>query len=132
MKLSEAEKKLFKNCAYCSKCGKCTKHADCEYLWPPAQKRDNDQINTYIEMLRIVSKKSKDHKMRSPTANPMLSSSGGSTLYEYYVRTVNDCLSQIRNGLIAYAYNLDVVKTIINYEPDVKIQWRDGVFYISL
>ena len=57
---------------------------------------------------------------------------GISSLDDYYVKLINDALSNIRHDEPAWVFSLDQVAEIFRFEPDVKVTYDtdDMVFYI--
>lgn len=50
-------------------------------------------------------------------------------LHRYYVSFINDVLNNIRLGKKDYVFNLEQVKDIIRYEPDIEVTYQDDFCY---
>lgn len=50
-------------------------------------------------------------------------------LHKYYVSFINDVLNNIRLGKTDYVFNLEQVKDIIRYEPDIEVTYQDDFCY---
>lgn len=50
-------------------------------------------------------------------------------LHKYYVSFINDVLNNIRLGKKDYVFNLEQVKDIIRYEPDIEVTYQDDFCY---
>lgn len=52
--------------------------------------------------------------------------------YEYYRRFINDVLRNIRNGNVDYVFRLYQIQELLRFEPDLHIDYDDGIFIVSL
>lgn len=50
-------------------------------------------------------------------------------LHKYYVSFINDVLNNIRLGKTDYVFNLEQVKDILRYEPDIEVTYQDDFCY---
>lgn len=53
------------------------------------------------------------------------------TLDEYYVRLINDTLSEIRHGNVGYLFSLSQIKDLLRFERDITVKYDDGCYEIQ-
>lgn len=120
---------IFKSCKDCAHVETCPKYDNCEYL----SKANQD---TYAEELMSLLRRNK--KQTNQKEYPSLHGSTSPrnkndfSTYEYYRQMINGCLKEIRAGRIAYVYKEEHVRDIFRFEPDIKLSYKDKVFYVSL
>lgn len=129
---TEEEFQLYRSCCDCMYVDQCQKHKDCEYLSPTENNAASQEAMLDAELTRMVTPPSQVMKKITYGRRDPLLSDGGATLWEYYAGNVNECLKTLREGRIAYCYNLQVLQGIMRYEPDVKVQWQDNTYYLRL
>ena len=47
------------------------------------------------------------------------------TLDDYYVRLINDTLSEIRHGHVGYVFNLSQLRDVLRFERDIKVRYNE-------
>ena len=79
-----------------------------------------------IDLSTITVKTSEKRLKRRPVGDKNKMTCDGDTLDKYYVGMINDTLSQIRKGKIAYLFHLSQVKEIMRFE-DIEVTYNvDG------
>ena len=51
---------------------------------------------------------------------------------DYYMKYINDVLSQIRKGKTEYLHQEYQIKDILRFEPNIKVSLESGIFSIEL
>lgn len=120
----------------CSTCGftNCSSRGlpyCCTNYFPSNMETLMDKV---ITDLNIVTDKSSEKRLkRIPVGNRNKMTCDGDTLDKYYVGMINDTLSQIRKGKIAYLFHLSQVQEIMRFEDiDVTYNVDGGNFAIKL
>lgn len=54
------------------------------------------------------------------------------TTYEFYRRYINDVLRTVRKGGVDYVYELYQLRELLRFEPELHIEYNDGIFEVSL
>lgn len=120
---------IFKNCTDCMHVKTCPKYEGCEYL-------NNVKQDTYAEgimsLLRRNKKQTNQKMYDSVHGSTSLSYKDNFSTYEYYRQMINGCLAEIRVGRTAYVFKEEHVRDIFRFEPDIKLTYKDKVFYVSL
>ena len=104
----------------CNKC-RCSKRGmACENFYP----EDTADFMEYIlETLLKTVEPSKERRLKRHVVRDKSYNDKIPTLDYYYVLFVNSVLSEIRKGGVDYAYNLEQIKEIIRFEPDITITY---------
>ena len=106
----------------CSKCSyKCGKRVACEDFVP----EDMDDFMEYVvDALMETVVPSKDKKLkRRPVKSKIPYDDKIPTMDYYYVALVNDTLSEIRRGHIAFIFNLEQLRDVMCFEPRVVVEY---------
>lgn len=92
----------------------------CESFYP----EDTADFMEYIlETLLKTVEPSKERRLKRRTMPDKSYNDKIPTLDYYYVLFVNSVLSEIRKGGVDYAYNLEQIKEIMRFEPDITITY---------
>ena len=107
------------NCC-CSKCRYSNRGMACENFSP----EDTADFMDYIldSLLKTV-EPSKERKLRRRTMPDKSYDDKIPSLDYYYVLLVNSVLSEIRKGGVDYAYNLEQIRDIMRFEPDITVTY---------
>jgi len=106
----------------CSQCSyKCGKRVACEDFVP----EDMDDFMEYVvDALMESVVPSKDKKLkRRPVKSKIPYDDKIPTMDYYYVALVNDTLSEIRRGHIAFIFNLEQLRDVMCFEPRVVVEY---------
>lgn len=97
-------------CSSCLYCNNCDHNEPCKHFAPV----DED---AYLEALM--------NELRTEDT---------STYYDTADSTcdIDECLKDIRAGRIAYVCEKEHLAEILHIEPDIDVEYKDGVFYITL
>ena len=121
---------IYLNCTYCLYSDTCPRYESCEYLSPVND--DDEYCNNLMKRLRAANKKTNQKYISAGFNCKSAYNDNVTPIYQYHRQRLNDCLKDIRSGLIAYIYSEDDLKTILRFEPEINVTHHDGVFYISL
>lgn len=94
----------------------------------------NSHLDSQIENLIANINPLRDSRMRIEVfdENNRITKSAQDSLYGYHIRYINDILKQIRSGKMEFVYDIEKLKIIKAYEPNMKvISCVDGCFYIK-
>lgn len=92
-----------------------------------------EQINDYISYLRAINIKSANTKLNlSYMRSRSVYYDKIPSTYEYYRTFINDILTNIRKGNHDYAYHLYQIKDLLQFEPDLHVEYKDDLFEVYL
>lgn len=121
------------SCNQCIMKGSCGKYGyTCTRFYP-------DNTDSFMEMVVHELKRntlpSKDKRLKRRVGRS-ISSLGMkrddiTTLDDYYVRLINDTLSEIRYGKMGYVFTLSQLQDVIRFERDIKVRYCDGCYEVS-
>ena len=106
----------------CSQCSyKCSKRVACEDFVPEDM---GDFMEYVVDALMESVVPSKDKKLkRRPVKSKIPYDDKIPTMDYYYVALVNDTLSEIRRGHIAFIFNLEQLRDVMCFEPRVVVEY---------
>lgn len=122
---------VFDNCKGCLYEKDCVKFETCEYLQPKTY--GNNLHDTGINNMSLTPPLNSKSKNKKKMPYGMKDTSDGiTTLHRHHAHIVNDALTTIRAGKLAYVYTQLALNDIKAYEPNVCSEYFDGIFYIRL
>jgi len=106
----------------CSQCiYKCNRHSACDEFVPDDM---SDFMEYVVDTLIETVLPSKDRKLkRRPVKSKIPYDDKIPPLDYYYVSLVNDTLSEIRRGHIAYIFSLEQLRDVMRFEPRVLVEY---------
>lgn len=121
------------NCRQCiRKYNGCGKGCTCADFFPENMDVFLDHAVTY---LKENTPPSKDKKLKRHARNHSsagLKYDGTTTLDEYYVRMINDVLSEIRRGKIDYLFNFEQIRDVLRFERHIAVRYIDGCYELKI
>ena len=119
------------SCKDCVFYDKCKANKVCEDFSPIDEDDYAENVEKYLKNHVEPSNETKLKRHPSNVGRYGISGSDEST-DSRYVNFINDGLRIIRSGGVCYCYFIYQIEDILRFEPDVHINFHDGVYYITL
>ncbi len=113
---------LFEKC-YCTK-----SEAECEYINPNNEQFVADRIVSSIRN-SVIYENTGFWRVYDRTFEE---ENDVARLDTYYIAFINDCLRAIRNMELVYVFKIKHLRDIIRFQGNVKVGYRDGIYYVYL
>lgn len=84
-----------------------------------------DSVITYIKENTLPSKDRRLKRRVGRTVGAIgMKNDGVTTLDDYYVRLINDTLSEIKHGHVGYVFTLSQLRDVLRFERDIKVRYN--------
>lgn len=121
---------------YCGQCIKkynvCRNGNTCADFFPENMDVFLDHAVTYLKENTPLSKEKKLKRHARNHSSAGLKYDGTTTLDEYYVRMINDVLSEIRRGKTDYLFNFEQIRDVLRFERHIAVRYIDGCYEIKI
>ncbi len=108
---------------------RCTKKMrECEYAKPNNERFIADKIVASIRQSIIYERA----PLWEVCEHNMALENDSARLDIYYICFINDCLRAIREKEIVYVFRIRHLRDILRFQPDIRVGYRDGIYYVSL
>lgn len=98
----------------------------CTKFYPEHMDSFLDCVVTYIKENTLPSKDKRLKRRVGRAAGTVgIKNDNVTTLDDYYVRLINDTLSEIRHGHVGYIFTLSQLRDVLRFERDVKVRHND-------
>lgn len=110
------------SCEQCCFKLSCQKKIPCSIFYPDNMDKFLEGAVTYLKESIPLSKDAILKRHATVSLSSYGAKSDTTTLDGYYVRMINDTLSQIRKGKTAYIFNINQIKEILRFERNIQIK----------
>lgn len=121
---------------HCDQCIKkhngCRKNNTCANFFPDNMDVFLDYAVTYLKGNTPLSKEKKLKRHARNYSVVGLKYDDTTTLDEYYVRMINDVLSEIRRGKVDYLFNFGQIRDVLRFERHIALRYIDGCYEIKI
>lgn len=128
-----------RSCGIPHSCRQCIrKHNDCgngcacTEFFPDNMDVFLDYVVTYLKENTPLSKEKKLKRHARAYSGLGLKYDDTTTLDEYYVRMINDVLSEIRRGKSDYLFNFEQIRDVLRFERNITLRYVDGCYEIKM
>ena len=141
MKLQKEIAKLFPHtCVDCIKRNNCavkSKYKDDYYCPDYIPESIEDKLQALTKYLICTVPQSKDNKLKRKVQGYYNTYYGivddkVTTLDNYYVSFINDCLALLRKGQPAYVFKVEHIRDVLRFERDIKVEYLKDEEMIKL
>lgn len=110
----------------------CGKGCTCTEFFPDNMDVFLDYVVTYLKENTPLSKEKKLKRHTREYSGVGLKYDDTTTLDEYYVRMINDVLSEIRRGKIDYLFNFGQIRDVLRFERNITLRYVDGCYEVKI
>jgi|GEM_PF-971481 len=99
----------------------------------------NSDFQQHLTLMKLHNKPTKEKRLSSTTPNykingqfaRLFESGNNETNYTYYIKFINNILTNINRGEIEYCYYIGQVRELLRFIPDLKVNLCDFYFEVS-
>lgn len=110
----------------------CGKRFTCVDFFPDNMDVFLDYVVTYLKENTPPCKEKKLKRHARNYSGVGLKYDDTTTLDEYYVRMINDVLSEIRRGKADYLFSFGQIRDVLRFERNITLRYVDGCYEIKM
>lgn len=120
------------SCSQCIMSKSCLQNGyTCTKFYPDNSDAFLEYVVTYLKENTVPSKDKRLKRRVGVSSSIGMKYDDVTTLDNYYVKFINDTLSEIRHGRLGYIFTLSQLRDVIRFEKNIKVRYYDGCYEVS-